>query len=114
MDNKKDGRNYSSLIFLVVMKFMKCPNCNKEIQESSNFCSHCGVKLEVLIACGNSSCPDYGKKILPSDSKFCPTCGHALAKEHKESSTDIALNIDLDFVHILRNKLQKRLVEILK
>lgn len=64
------------------MKFMKCPNCNKEIQENSNFCSNCGVKLEVLIACGNSSCPDYGKKILPSDSRFCPTCGGKIKKAH--------------------------------
>ena len=66
---------------------MKCPHCGQEHSDNTNFCPETGKKIEVsqdrageLIACTNPSCSDFGKRILPSDSKFCPTCGASLKK----------------------------------
>lgn len=48
---------------------VNCQNCGKEIQETDNFCSGCGMKLKKVCNCwlkkgnydcGESSCPGYG------------------------------------------------------
>ena len=64
---------------------MKCPHCGQEHPDNFQFCPVTGKKIEIikdstseLIACTNPSCDDYGKKILPADSRFCPTCGTSL------------------------------------
>ena len=54
---------------------MKCPHCNQEHPDEFQFCPILGKKIYLLKACPNTSCPDYGKDILPLDSLFCPTCG---------------------------------------
>jgi class 3 adenylate cyclase len=49
---------------------MKCPNCQHENPEDSNFCFECGQKLELI-------CPQCSKA-LPIGVKFCNKCGHNL------------------------------------
>lgn len=64
---------------------MRCPHCGQEHPDNFQFCPVTGKKIEIikdstseLIACTNPSCDDYGKKLLPADSRFCPTCGTSL------------------------------------
>ena len=64
---------------------MKCPYCGQEHPDNFQFCPVTGKKIEIikestseLIACTNPLCDDYGKKVLPADSRFCPTCGTGL------------------------------------
>ena len=59
---------------------MKCPSCNKDIDESIfspdlTFCPYCGEKLEVT---GLQFCPYCGQK-LTTRSNFCPHCGKKLS-----------------------------------
>ena len=49
---------------------MKCPKCQFEIPEGSNFCLKCGCKLEL-------HCPQCGNT-LPPVAEFCNKCGHDL------------------------------------
>ena len=64
---------------------MKCPYCGQEHPDNFQFCPVTGKKIEIikestseLIACTNPSCDDYGKHILPADSRFCPSCGEKI------------------------------------
>ena len=77
---------------------MKCPHCGQEHPDNFQFCPVTGKNIEVikestseLIACTNPSCDDYGKKILPADSRFCPTCGYKLFSENKTEDGEIFL-----------------------
>lgn len=77
---------------------MKCPHCGQEHPDNTKFCPETGKKIEItkestseLIACTNPSCDDYGKKILPADSRFCPTCGCKLFSENKTEDGEIFL-----------------------
>ena len=63
---------------------MKCPYCSQEHPANTKLCPETGDKIKMnnvgdLIACNNPRCEDYGKKILPADSHFCPSCGWPLA-----------------------------------
>lgn len=63
---------------------MKCPSCNKDIDESIfspdlTFCPYCGEKLEVTRL---QFCPYCGKK-LTEQTSFCPHCGKKLALTEK-------------------------------
>ena len=40
-----------------------------------------------FLACINSECPDFGKHILPPDSRFCPTCGRSILEEYENHSS---------------------------
>ena len=61
---------------------MKCPHCGQEHPDNFQFCPVTGQKLiSQLKACTYKQCLDYGKYVLPSDSKFCPTCGSVIEKE---------------------------------
>ena len=51
----------------------KCPHCHKEISEDSEFCNHCGHKIEGYIEC------KCGEK-NPIGSEYCKTCGAKLKK----------------------------------
>ena len=72
---------------------MKCPHCSQEHPDNFQFCPVTGKKIDIikestsdLIACTNPSCNDYGKNILPIDSKFCPTCGSPISNERSFSA----------------------------
>lgn len=53
---------------------MKCPNCQAENPEGSEFCGDCGRSLRSEVVC-----PQCGKA-NPPDKKFCNKCGHPLAE----------------------------------
>lgn len=58
---------------------MKCPHCNQEHPDDYQFCPQTGEKIELLKACmNNPACPDHGKYIWPSDTRFCPRCSAIL------------------------------------
>ena len=65
---------------------MKCNCCGQEHPDDSQFCPVTGKKIKVqqeaLKACANHKCPDFGKHILPPDSRFCPTCGFWLEEDY--------------------------------
>ena len=89
---------------------MKCPYCCQEHPDNAKFCMETGQKLEPQKrACQNRDCPDFGAAILPLEAKFCPRCGGEI-----HSRVESGNGPDLDLVHILRKKLQKRIPEILK
>lgn len=95
---------------------MKCPHCGQEHPDIFQFCPVTGNKIEKVtefIACSNAKCPDFGKKILPIDSRFCPTCDQSIAKCKRNVDIDKTIKADIDLVHILKKKIQKRIVEIL-
>ena len=55
---------------------MNCPYCNQEHPDGYKFCPNTGKAIDNQFnACTNEKCPDFGKYILPLDSKFCPKCG---------------------------------------
>ena len=61
---------------------MKCPHCSQEHPDNFQYCPATGKKLiSQLKACTYKQCLDYGKYVLPSDSKFCPTCGSVIENE---------------------------------
>ena len=84
---------------------MKCPHCSQEHPDNFQFCPVTGKKIDIikestseLIACTNPSCNDYGKNILPIDSKFCPTCGSPISNERSfiASLSEILMKVAID------------------
>ena len=63
---------------------MRCPVCEFENPEDSNFCLECGKKLE-------QRCPQC-QKALPVGANFCNKCGHKLAAIHTPSQNDISFD----------------------
>lgn len=58
---------------------MKCPHCNQEHPEGTNYCPITGDLISLVkLHCTNSGCEVYNKPVLPSDSVFCPYCGTKL------------------------------------
>lgn len=67
---------------------MKCPHCGQEHPDSFLFCPNTGQRMTPQFkACINKQCLDYGKYILPLDSKFCPSCGEKLELEQRNLKT---------------------------
>lgn len=65
---------------------MICPHCGQEHPDSFQFCPNTGQRMTPQFkACSNKSCPDYGKYILPLDSRFCPSCGKPLDSQIVET-----------------------------
>ena len=78
---------------------MKCPHCGQEHPDNFQFCPVTGKKLESLKACTNKQCPDYGKYVLPLDSRFCPTCGAKIEGENDSSERTFTINgVSFDMV----------------
>lgn len=82
---------------------MKCPHCGQEHPDNFQFCPVTGQRLVPQFkACSNDQCLDYGKYILPLDSKFCPSCGSPLGGSADETDntnkTDGMLEFNVDGV----------------
>ena len=68
---------------------MKCPYCGQEHPDNFNFCPVTGQRIVPQFkACTNEQCPDFGKYILPLDSRFCPRCGHPVGGSFESVSMD--------------------------
>ncbi len=59
---------------------MLCKNCKNEIRDGSEFCKHCGQKVEKEE--GFSFCTSCGKQIK-SNSLFCKHCGASVGNAEK-------------------------------
>lgn len=55
---------------------MYCPNCGKEIQDGSQFCSSCGSKIVLP----RSHCPNCGADIH-ENTEICLSCGYHIPAE---------------------------------
>lgn len=77
---------------------MKCPYCGQEHPGSFQFCPNTGQRLTPQFkACINKQCLDYGKYILPLDSRFCPSCGKPLDNQIGENDNGNEANDILRF-----------------
>lgn len=57
-----------------------CPNCNYENNDTNNFCTECGTKLETPPV----RCPKCETE-LTNQSKFCHNCGTKLTEDSEET-----------------------------
>ena len=77
---------------------MKCPHCGQEHPNNFQFCPNTGQRLTTQFkACINKQCLDYGKYILPLDSRFCPSCGKPLDNQIGENDNGNEANDILRF-----------------
>ena len=55
---------------------MKCPSCNEEINDDSNFCKFCGFNLNVIedLPSEKMFCHNCGK-LIDNNSEYCTFCG---------------------------------------
>lgn len=81
---------------------MICPYCGQEHPDTFKFCPNTAKQLSPqLRACTNAQCVDFGKYILPLESKFCPSCGMKLNKQEDDDSTLLSFfNIKLGKTNI--------------
>ena len=71
---------------------MKCPYCGQEHPDNFIFCPVTGQRIVPQFkACTNEQCPDFGKYILPLDSRFCPRCGHPVGGASESVSMNSAI-----------------------
>ena len=82
---------------------MKCPYCGQEHPDSFQFCPVTGQRIASQFkACTNEQCSDFGKYILPLESKFCPSCGQPLIEQATESKERLKFTINgVSFTMIL-------------
>ena len=75
---------------------MICPHCGQEHPDNFQFCPVTGQRIAPQYkACSNEQCPDFGKCILPLDSRFCPSCGKALeSSKISEKSNRLEFNVN--------------------
>lgn len=63
---------------------MKCPHCGNNHSDFAKFCDVTGKPLGK--ACQNEDCPDYGKNILPLETRYCPRCGHPCGEDIEDEA----------------------------
>ena len=82
---------------------MNCAHCGQEHPDNFQFCPMTGQRLTPRFkACINGQCPDYGKYILPLESRFCPSCGHPLEQQVDDSKKKLEFTVyDVSFNMIL-------------
>ena len=69
---------------------MRCPHCGQEHPDNFQFCPVTGQRIVPQFkACTNEQCPDFGKYILPLDSRFCPSCGKVLDNQIGENAVNV-------------------------
>ncbi len=70
------------------MSLLKCSSCGNVLPENSNFCNHCGAKIEHSIICRNCGHES------PVDSLFCSNCGvsHAETPATTHASANLVAN----------------------
>ena len=77
---------------------MNCPHCGQEHPDIFQFCPITGqIMAPRFMACINKQCLDYGKYILPLDSRFCPSCGNPLDNQIGENDNSNDANDVLSF-----------------
>ncbi len=81
---------------------MFCPNCRLEIQENTEYCSKCGVKLEnkvILNQKRDVECPYCGYHTTGSK---CKNCGHWIIKQNYSTITSGIIG----FVHAVPGEIK--------
>ena len=76
---------------------MKCPHCNQEPPDNYQFCPITGNEIELLKACPNSKCPEFGRIIIPARFRFCPYCGYELVESADFKSDRFVGDTDSSF-----------------
>lgn len=61
---------------------VKCPKCNKELNEGTNFCDSCGTQIPKTIVCATCG------QSVNSEYAFCQNCGASLKPTNSENSGD--------------------------
>ena len=83
---------------------MKCKFCGQNHPDNYMFCPTTVKEIQRKKACSNPKCQDYGKLILPFDSKFCVTCGHPISIDENKTLSDKLLfkigNVDFNMIRI--------------
>ena len=101
---------------------MICPHCGQEHPDNFQFCPVTGKKIEIikestseLIACTNPSCDDYGKHILPADSRFCPSCGEKIKdKEERKYWRELRRINEIPSIYLSNEEINYQLKEMIR
>jgi uncharacterized membrane protein YvbJ len=73
---------------------MKCPKCQYEVAEDSNFFNKCGHKLEL-------TCSECGRVNSP-DSSYCSKCGHQFTTTYSTQAPPVELSFKEKLENIQR------------
>lgn len=71
------------------MALIKCPECGREISDTSRICIHCGYPLEEELNknVADIKCPECGTEIS-DNTNVCTQCGYEIIKQNKLASDD--------------------------
>ena len=84
---------------------MKCPHCNQEHPDNYQYCPETGEKIELFKACNNPSIPEFGKQIVPTDRKNCPSCGQSMEGALPTEPIDILAHLDFQLDEVVKHRL---------
>lgn len=56
---------------------MKCPKCNEEIDDRTNYCPYCGEETAPKV------CPKCRQQYSNKKFSFCPDCGTKLVSRYQ-------------------------------
>lgn len=79
------------------MALIQCPNCKRDINDSSLYCSFCGERIlpEKNINGGHIIQCQNCKKEIPTGSQYCSFCGHKIVSDNP---------------HVIATKTEKRIL----